>query len=797
MRKTSKLTGGFVVTAMLCSVVATSMPRIALAQGSDAALEEIIVTAARKAESIQDSSLIIEAFDADTIFERGLNTIVDVSTQVPALQIGLAGPQLQMFIRGVGTPNATVVGSPAIALSKDGAYLARTQSVHAAFFDLERIEVLKGPQGTLYGRNATGGAVNLITRGPTLGEQEGYISGDFGNFGKIQVDGAINIPIGDTFATRISALSIDRDGFMSDDTMDDDHWALRVQTLWEPNERVSLRAQAQYADFGGRGLGGFTYAGASDPWESIFPGGNDVILANVFGNGFAFPDFAFPWVTDALNLGPAPSPPFPPNTNFISGVRLIGDTATQDMQTWDISATLEVDFDFGTLTVVPSYQEIESFFLNTPGPQFQIGDPFTGEPETSEATVFEARLANSTERFDWVAGLFLFDEDQYGPTRVNQGPVQTIFVENRFENEGFGVFAESTYSFTDSTRLITGLRYSDDEQVKPDFRRWSIDQAFNCPPVAPNRQVINGVAACLVSGPDTQKASFDSTDFKIGIEHDLTPDNMVFVTFSTGYKAGGLSAVVGEAFEPEELDAFEIGFRNLFLDGRLQLNGDIFYWDYTNRQENVVGPDELGIVGQDTINAGETTIQGASFDLLFAATENDLIRFGAEFLDAEYDSFSYTQAAPFTPPNVSCPISPTGVTLQLPPPFGPTPELLIDCSGFEATRSPRWTANADYTHTFNLESGGTIDANINASYRDQVWTTALFLAEQRVPDLTVFNASLTYRPADDRFSVVAYINNIDEDATFTAGLNHTQIFQLVGYSPTPPRTYGVRMRYNF
>ena len=788
---------GAVLFAVPVMALWSLLPIDAEAQAPEAVLEEIIVTAARRAESIQDSSLIIEAFGSDAIVEQGIVNMVDVSSIVPSLQIGLAGPQVQMYMRGVGSPNATVVGSPAIALSKDGSYLARSQTVHAAFFDLERIEVLKGPQGTLYGRNATGGAVNLITNGPVIGESGGYLSADVGNFNKVLVEGATNIPMGDTFAARIAAISMDREGYMSDGTMDDQHWAVRLQTLWEPNDRVSWRVQGQYADYGGRGLGGFTYAGSSDPWESIYPGGNDVILANVARNGLALPNFPFPWVTDPLVLGPAPTPPFPPGTNFISGVRLIGDTATQEMQTWDVGFTLNVDMDFATLTVVPSYQEISSAFRNTPGPQFQIGDPFDSSPEISEAATLEVRLSNETDRFDWVAGVYLFDEYQYGPTRVNQGPAQNIFVENAFDTRALGIFAESTYSISDTARLITGLRYSDDEITKPDFRRWSMHPAFNCPPVAPNHQVINGIATCLVSGPDTQTVNFDSVDWRLVYEYDLSPDSMIFLSASTGYKAGGFPAVVGAPYKPELLDAFELGFRNLFMDGRLQLNGDIFIWDYTDRQETIVGPDDLGIVGQAVINAGETAIQGVGVDMVWAATDRDRVRLAAEYLDASYDSFVFHQAANFTPPTVSCPKTPTGVILMLPPPLGSQPELEIDCTGFEATRSPEWTANAAYTHTFEFAGGTTLDANVNASYKDQVWTTGLFLAEQRVPDLLLWNVRLTYVAADGKYRIIAYVNNIDEDATYSAGLNHTQIYQLVGYSPTNPRTYGLRLRYDF
>ncbi|MEM7017326.1 MAG: TonB-dependent receptor, partial [Pseudomonadota bacterium] len=249
-------------------------------EGSGLVIEEIIVTASRRAESIQDSSLVIEALTGDQLKDRGVNNLVDLGNIVPSLQVGAAGPALQVYIRGVGNSTATSFGSPAIAVSKDGAYIPRAPSIASHFYDLQRVEILKGPQGTLYGRNATGGAVNLITNGPDFDGLSGYAAADVGDYNKIQVEGAVNIPLSETFATRISAINVDRDGYMSDGTSDDKHWSTRFQTLWEPSEKISWKFQGQYAKYDGRGQG-FTWAGSPNAWEALFPGANQVLLDNV------------------------------------------------------------------------------------------------------------------------------------------------------------------------------------------------------------------------------------------------------------------------------------------------------------------------------------------------------------------------------------------------------------------------------------------------------------------------------------------------------------------------------------
>ena len=776
------LVGGLVVVLSMVSTV--SVP---LSYAEEATIVEIIVTASRRAESIQDSSLIIEAMTEDQLSERGILNLVDLGMAVPSLQVGAAGPALQIYIRGVGNSTATSFGNPAIAVSKDGSYIARVPSIASHFYDLERVEVLKGPQGTLYGRNATGGAVNLITKRPDLEEISGYVSTDIGDYDKIQIEGAVNVPLSETFAARISAISVDRDGYMSDETSDDEHYSARLQTLWEPNERVSWRFQGQYSEYDGRGPG-FTYAGARDAWTSLYPSANAILAAN----GPSAPSVAFPWITTAPVLGPAPTPPFPPGTNFISLVNFIEDDITQDMTFWDVSTEFEYEFDFATLTILASHQDAEIYYISRPSVRLELGNELDGnQPEEADSLSIEARLSGETDTLKWVLGANLFSEEQTVFNRVNQGVIQNLQVQSEYETDGLGIFGELNYSLSDTTRLIVGLRYSDDELEKPNFFRWAVGDAIACPP--PAQQIVNGVVACLTSGPESESISFDNIDWKVGFEYDVAEDAMLFATVSTGYKSGGLPAVSGPGYDEEELDAYTVGLKSTLLDGRLQFNAEVFYWDYTGRQEAAVGPDALGIVGLNTYNAGDSTIQGVAFDLQWALAANDFLRFNFEYLDAEYDDFTFTQAEAFTPPT-TCSTSPTGVTV--PTPAGPSPELLIDCSGFEMTKSPEISYSADYVHTFPLDSAGEIDVRVNVSYTDERWLSANFLAEQRVDDYTIWNAYVSYRSADTRLSITAYLENATEEESYHVSLNHTQVPALVGLASGSPRTYGLRVRYD-
>ncbi|MEO1080265.1 MAG: TonB-dependent receptor [Pseudomonadota bacterium] len=792
-----RLSGPLFKLGTLAAAVAVSLmsQQAAHAQDDRAILEEVLVTASRREESLQDTSLIISALSSDDLQERGITNMVDLAFDVPSLQVGAAGPALQLYIRGVGTDAATGFSSPGIAVSKDSVYIPRVTAMGANFFDLARVEVLQGPQGTLYGRNATGGAVNLITNGASLGETSGYVMGDVGNYSKGQFEGAINLPISDTFAARIAGFAIDRDGYMSDDTGDDSHWAGRISTLWAPSDSISWRVQGQFAEYSGRGPGA-TWVGSGDAWESILSdGGNAVLAQGAMENNLIAPDIAFPWIQNAPVVGPAPTPPFPPGTNLISLVDPLVSELDQDLQLWDVSTTFEWDLDFADLTIVGAYQDVEQTYLTRTAVRFQIGQLFgQDEPETSETFSLEARLSGDTESLQWVAGVNVFEEDQSVYNAVNQGIAQNLQLFADINTEALGLFGQVTYSVSDRLRLIAGLRYSDETQEKDNFNRFSVDEAIACPPQL-TTGIENGLRFCRISGPESgQSISDDSWDWKAGVEYDVTEDTLVFFTASTGFKAGGLPAVSSAGYGPEELLALSLGMKNLLLDGRLQLNGDLFYWEYDDKQENLVGPDAQGIIGLDTVNAGESTIQGVAMDIKFAATGSDFLTLSFEYLDATYDDFSYFQGAALTPPT-TCPVTPTGN--NVPGPAGPTPELFIDCSGFDMTKSPELVARASYTHTFDLGSTGELDFHINMNFTDERWLSANFLEGQLVDSFTFWNAHLAYRSPNSNFSALAYIRNIGEEESFQVSLNHTQVPQLIGLVPGPPETYGLQLRYAF
>jgi iron complex outermembrane recepter protein len=236
-------------------------------------LEEVVVTASRREETVQRAALSVQALSAATLERANVTKPEDLNAIAPGLAIASAGNSPQAYIRGVGNFASNGLAEGAVAFNLDGVYISRPPSVRGMFYDLERIEVLKGPQGTLYGRNASGGAINVISRRPKLGETSGYMELQAGNYDLARGTAAVNVPLGDTVAIRAATQIMRRDGYLSDGTSDEKGDSARLQLLWEPTDAVSLLVSSNYQRAFGKGSGvilspqlaGDKYRAASDP----------------------------------------------------------------------------------------------------------------------------------------------------------------------------------------------------------------------------------------------------------------------------------------------------------------------------------------------------------------------------------------------------------------------------------------------------------------------------------------------------------------------------------------------------
>ena len=409
----------------------TAAPQ-ASAEEESAGLADIIVTAQRREENLQKAAIAVSAVSSDQLVQGGVNDPTQLTNLVPSLQIAkAAGPYALFYLRGVGNFNANALSDSAIAFNVDGVFVARPSSTGGVLYDIDRIEVLKGPQGTLYGRNATGGAINIITRKPELGKFGGDASVSYGNYDAIQFNGALNAPLGERAAVRVAGQYVKHDGYMTDGTSDQDDLAGRIQLKFEASDTITINLGGDYYRQKGRGIGSTVL---TDAVTNRRVGNTDPLSRPAFNGVYFFPS------GNILQL--------PPNDGFL------------DNNSWGVYASLDADLGFADLTVIPSYRGASINYRATT-PSFLIN-----QREKDKQFTLETRLASKSDGpFEWLLGAFYIKENIDVPlASYNQqvsGSVQSYFP----TTESYAGFARATYKLTDTFRVTGGIRYTHEKKT--------------------------------------------------------------------------------------------------------------------------------------------------------------------------------------------------------------------------------------------------------------------------------------------------------------------------------------------
>lgn len=806
-------------------------------------LDEIVVTAQRREESLQDAAVAIEAIDQSTLTRQGLESAQDLGRLSPALGINAGGgPLTSIFVRGVGALTVNPLTDAAVAQNIDGVYLGRSSGAAGqALFDLERVELLKGPQGTLYGRNATGGVINYIPQKPILGENSGYLQGEFGNYNKVGVQGAANFDIGDgNAAIRLAGNYLDRDGFSSDGTNDADSLSFRAQALIEPTDQFSVRFAADYSENNAKG------------------GGGDLVgTYNLQGDLTQFNLSSVPIdsgpsseASNAVRRTVLHSPSFAPFRDIET------DELFQDNSFTGVMAEINYQVDIGTFTLIPAYRESDQ--------DYQFAGPGFAPAKTQEQnnqTSIEARFTTDLEGpFNGIVGAFYIDEEIDTSTVFAQtysSPVQN------YTNGGdsWAIFGQGTFEVTDALRLNAGLRYTEDSKFAsgtsdtfitfcggapftgdfltpgPPF----VDNAFNngCNavdasgvPVMPAHPITSdrdafiqhfvdlGLIApdsvatvpgqgrppvynlLLPGGRAPQLASivnlgdgflesnldFNEVTYRLGLEYDWGPSNLIYAGYERGYRAGGVDLSVGNpTYDSEFIDAFTVGSKNRFLDNTLQVNAEAFYWEYTDQQ--VTYFTTLGGPASFPIANGDATIYGLDVDVIWAATDNTTLYGNVQFLNSKYDRLDLigdTGTQRFDCDVVS--VETIG---------DPGDEFDIDnfdCSGQPLLYSPEFGLDLGVNHVLNL---GSYDLSLTAdvSHRGEQSTSFTFLPESKAEAYTTLDLDATLSPDDAKWALSVYMRNVTDERYYVqTNVSNRGLFYGI-YNP--PQTYGMRLRANF
>ena len=578
----------------LAALTGGCMMAVAGVKAQENVLEEIIVTAEKREASIQDTAMAISAVSGDLLESGGLDEIEDISLDVPSLVFSRAGGEAQLYIRGVGTNLFGIGQDSSVAVHQDGVYQGRAQMGLTQFLDVERVEVLRGPQGTLYGRNATAGVINIIHRAPG-DEAGGYVNLKLGNFNRYDGELAYGGPIGEGAGFRVAVRAGADGGFTEDlepaggDEIDGgDTMAARATLTFSLSDAVSTRIVGDYTDFDGTN-------------RTIRPRGN--LHRSAAEGAQALPDF------DQTR------------------------NEVDSFQKWTISGvTAEVTAELGmglTLTSITGYRQFEdSFRFNTDGTEIFVTQTHF-ERDTDQFSE-EIRLSCECPDYEWIAGLFYFTEDKeeaLGLPAINFGGAFNIFATNK--TDAWAGFGELTWPFGDRLSGIVGARYSSEEKED-----WNL------------RGLTGGNFDGLFGDSDPMNLGFafpqrmttdDWSAFtpKLGLKYDYSDDMLLYATLTRGFKSGGTNSLDGSpAFRPEYIWNLEFGGKSTLAGGNAILNAALFYYDYTDLQVSTFSEGTVVVT-----NAAEATVLGLEVDTSAILSEQFTWSVSGMLLRAEYGEF--------------------------------------------------------------------------------------------------------------------------------------------------------------
>ncbi len=703
------------------------------------ALEEIVVTATKVAQDIDSTPAAITAITADALGPGGIREIRDLALAVPNLSVGDQFGVNRTFIRGIGMTSIDLGADGAVAFLQDGAMIPRPSHQLAGFYDLEQVEVLRGPQGTLYGRGATAGVVNMVTKKPTE-DLDGYATYTLGNYAATTVEGAIGGPIfGDTVMGRIAGKADRRDGYgtnlATNKPIDNrDAYAVRGSLRFKPSDTLDIVLMGDYFKEDDYNYA-FHFFGTT-----VVP--EDQLAHNLLGGQTIF-DYYAPRQPDQRNIVSDADP-----INEREGTAASAIVDWGFAEGWNLrSITAWRDFDRYLLDDLDS-SDVDMFGKNN-------------YVEQSESWSQDFTVSGQAVGIDWLMGANYFSESMYGEVKVpltNLGlvfglPANTFDDGNYWQKgdvdvEAYGVFLQGRYSFTDSWALTLGARYNYEK------REGTGSFIFD---------------AIGVNVPTDREKSWDKVTPKVLLEYKTPNDGLAYLQFTQGFKSGVINiGSLNEVIDPEFVDAYEIGYKMPFMDGRASLRTAAFYYDYTDLQVGFVN--EQSVV--QTINAASAENMGIEIELVARFTEGLTGNFSATWLDATYKEF---------------------VTGDYRDNFAQ-----VDLSGNNLQNAPEYTARAALDYVRPVTATGSIIASVEAAYQDDVYFTEFNNSDAFQEAYTTVNARLGYEGGEGRWHVTGWIRNATDELVISNNIITAPLYGSVRVgSLLPPRTYGVTLGYNF
>lgn len=712
-------------------------------QDGGASLQEVIVTAEKRKQTIDTTPIAVTALSGTQLEARGITSVSGLASHVPDLQVHTVDVDgyFGVTIRGISNLVYTPDANPAVAMYIDGVYVDLPYALADELFDVDRIEVLRGPQGTLYGRNSTGGEVNIITAVPEPVLDANW-NVSYGNYNDLLTEGMVNVPVTSTLAVRAAGMLhqnsgyFDSEGTTSRNYGSSDDWAARLTGLWKPDSHFRWWLSLD------------SFLSQGTPGVSVETGPDGRPL-------------------DGLSPYHQPVNPDPPPNNYLRS------NSIRSRMDWDIGNGFNLSY-------IGGYQDLlQHYAWATTG---QVGAPLNPAYQqyveiASKSQSHEVDFAYDSRRLKNVLGATYFrDSIEEGAYAIY--PI--LGLDSLFRNwdifkKSWGAFDQATYSLLANLRVTAGMRYSHDAESESAYT--SLYCAISSNPDL----TVNDVQYLTVDSPGCGAyptpggaGSWSKVTWRAGAEYDVSRMTLAYASVTTGYKEGGVQPGLPEAFPatylPEEVTNYELGLKTRLFHESLSARTAVFYEDYKDIQvaQLISLPD---VVATATTNAGKAAIYGVEVEGAWNITPLDHLSPFVTYLHARY--LQYSNAVD--------------------PRFGGS-VIIPSLAGDQLPNSPNFSARLEYSHDFRLMGGGVLTPSAALYWQSRSYTNALNINDYGVDAYSKTDLRLTYIDPTGKWQVSAYVSNLENHAVRTGDYSGSGV---VFSDFAPPRTYGARLAYKY
>ncbi|WP_191621257.1 TonB-dependent receptor [Marinihelvus fidelis] len=729
-------------TLALAIATAVGAPQAVMAQAQEddvdaTLLEEVVVTAQRREQTLQEVPMSISAFTGEDLEYLQADNLDSLQGAVPNLNLVQgrgSSSSANVFIRGVGQPDALQTFDPAVGIYVDDVYMSRIQGALFKLNDIERIEVLRGPQGTLYGKNTPGGAIRLITRSPgeDFEAEAGILYGDYDRW---QISGYMAGPVSDNIGMSLSVLSDSRDGYVIDpstgrDYNDENTQSARVKLAWGISDNVDATFSFDYTIEDTE----LTLGKAEAPLISVDLATGGAVLRHV---------------------------PAPGDWDFRTRTSL-GDSDGQEVENWGGSMTLNWDIsDSLSLRSITAYRELDAdLFVDIDATELELGDVLVSVDQDQFSQEFQL-LGDNGGNLHWVAGLYYLDEnlpshqEAYADDFLVFGGIPVSFlrtIDDNLQTTSYAVFGQVDWAFAESWSLGLGLRYTKED--KDYFRTTS-------------------TFSDLLGNADPAFAFSDSDSWSdwtptVTLDYMLNDDVHFYGRLANGFKSGGFNGRANSAadvstFDPETVWTAEIGAKTTMMDGRMQANYAVFTSQYDDFQARVSVGDGVDF-RFPVLNAAELDINGAEFELSWLLVDSLQLFSQIGYLDTEYGADGFTGS-----------------------------DGVLDEPAF----APEWTGRVGAVWTLDLSGGHSLAFGADANYRDGMWLSVENVEPLREESYWLTNAFATWNHADGHWQVMAGMKNIADEVYKVEGQEFRSVGNIMTAYYGDPRTWNVSLNYRY